>query len=396
MNLIDVIKNDAIPGSKSVLIREFPGEDFHTKSQLIVAESEEAIFVKDGIAVATFEAGRHSLSTKNYPFIEKLINAFTGGVSVFHCKVYFVSKDHKLDLFWGTDTPIQMRDPVQRIQTSIQARGSYSIQVAESKKFLVKLIGNNVRSFTDETLNGYFRNAFLQIIKDSIAQHIKDSGQEILDICTDKTKIAESLKPKLAPTLDEYGVELVNFYVGDISIPAGDPNRAKLEDAFAEARRIEELAKADKFRKKTGAEADNDVIATLGPNWARQQSTEILHDLANNPGSGGVAAAGAAAGFGLAAGSVFGDMANHMFTDPPTASAALDPRPAAAQTAGSRFQTVGETTAVACAACGHPNAPGVKFCSECGALQPAVVKCPACGTDMAASAKFCPECGQKR
>jgi membrane protease subunit (stomatin/prohibitin family) len=395
MNLIDVIKNDAAPGSKSVLIREFPGEDFHTNSQLIVAESEEAIFMKDGIAVATFEAGRHRLSTKNYPFIEKLINAFTGGVSVFHCKVYFVSKDHKLDLLWGTDTPIQMRDPVQRIQTSIQARGSYSIQVAESKKFLVKLIGNNVRSFTDETLNGYFRNAFLQITKDSIAQHIKDSGQEILDICTDKTKIAESLKPKLAPTLDEYGVELVNFYVGDISIPAGDPNRAKLEDAFAEARRIEELAKADKFRKKMGAEADNDVIATLGPNWARQQSTEILHDLANNPGSGGVAAAGAAAGFGLAAGSVFGDMANHMFTDPPTASAALDPRPAA-EAAGSRFQTVGESPTLACPACGHPNTPGVKFCSECGAPQAAVVRCPACGTEMAAAAKFCPECGQKR
>src|SRR5664280_2870622 len=132
MNLIDVIKNDAVLGSKSGLIREFPGEDFHTNSQLIVAESEEAIFIKDGIAVATFDAGRHRLSTKNYPFIEKLINAFTGGASAFHCKVYFVSKDHKLDLFWGTDTPIQMRDPVQRIQTSIQARGSYSIQIAES------------------------------------------------------------------------------------------------------------------------------------------------------------------------------------------------------------------------------------------------------------------------
>ena len=373
MNLIDVIKNDAAPGSKSGLIREFPGEDFHANSQLIVAESEEAIFIKDGIAVATFDAGRHRLSTKNYPFIEKLINAFTGGVSAFHCKVYFVSKDHKLDLFWGTDTPIQMRDPVLRIQTSIQARGSYSIQIAESKKFLVKLIGNNVRSFTDETLNGYFRNAFLQIIKDSIAQHIKDSGQEILDICTDKTKIAESLKPMLAPTLDEYGIELVNFYVSAIDIPENDPNRAKLEDAFA----------------------SKSVMGILGPDWGRQQSSEILHDLANNPGSGGVAAAGAAAGFGLAAGSVFGDMANHMFTDPPTASAALDQRPAA-QTAGSRFQTVGESPTLECPACGHPNTPGVKFCSECGAPQPEVVKCPACGTEMAAGAKFCPECGQKR
>ena len=373
MNLIDVIKNDAAPGSKSGLIREFPGEDFHANSQLIVAESEEAIFIKDGIAVATFDAGRHRLSTKNYPFIEKLINAFTGGASAFHCKVYFVSKDHKLDLFWGTDTPIQMRDPVLRIQTSIQARGSYSIQIAESKKFLVKLIGNNVRSFTDETLNGYFRNAFLQIIKDSIAQHIKDSGQEILDICTDKTKIAESLKPMLAPTLDEYGIELVNFYVSAIDIPENDPNRAKLEDAFA----------------------SKSVMGILGPDWGRQQSSEILHDLANNPGSGGVAAAGAAAGFGLAAGSVFGDMANHMFTDPPTASAALDPRPAA-QTAGSRFQTVGESPTLECPACGHPNTPGVKFCSECGAPQPEVVKCPACGTEMAAGAKFCPECGQKR
>lgn len=104
----DVIKNT---GDGNLLIWLNGEEDFNTNSTLIVAESEEALFFKDGVIQETFTGGRYQLSTENYPFISRLRNAFSGGISTFNCKVYFVRKAHSLELLWGTDTPIQVRDP---------------------------------------------------------------------------------------------------------------------------------------------------------------------------------------------------------------------------------------------------------------------------------------------
>src|SRR5881409_561683 len=45
---------------------------------------------------------------------------------------------------------------------------------------------------------------------------------------------------------------------------------------------------------------------------------------------------------------------------------------------------------VACAACGHENPPGAKFCPECAG--PLARRCAACGAEPPPTAKFCPEC----
>jgi len=66
--------------------RRHPAEDFNTSSQLIVNESQEAIFFRDGQALDTFGPGRHTLKTKNIPFPRRIINLPTGGASAFHCR----------------------------------------------------------------------------------------------------------------------------------------------------------------------------------------------------------------------------------------------------------------------------------------------------------------------
>jgi len=83
----DVIKNT---GAGELLIWRQPEEDFNTNSTLIVMPGEEAIFIKGGTVEQTFENGTYKLSTENYPFISRLRNAFTGGISTFNCVVYFV------------------------------------------------------------------------------------------------------------------------------------------------------------------------------------------------------------------------------------------------------------------------------------------------------------------
>ena len=146
----DVIKNR---GSGELLIWRQPEEDFNTNSTLVVMPGEEAIFIKGGIVEQVFENGTYELSTENYPFISRLRNAFSGGISTFNCVVYFVRKAHSEEIRWGTDSPIQVRDKLLGIATKLKSRGSYKVQIENPAKFLEKLVGNNIIFQTQNELN---------------------------------------------------------------------------------------------------------------------------------------------------------------------------------------------------------------------------------------------------
>ena len=351
-SFLEVIKNS---GPGGTLIWKNPEEDFNTNSTLIVAESEEALFFKDGVIEQTFEAGKYQLNTDNYPFIKHLFKKITGGTNAFHCKVYFVRKADTLELLWGTNNPIQLRDPVYNLQTSVKAHGSYSIRVTNSKKFLIKLVGNNINNFSPDNLNAKFKMMFGQNIKSTIARYMMQSKQEILVICAVQDELAEALTPKLSEAFEEYGLEIVNFYIGSIDIPENDPNRQILEKAFA--RRAE--------------------LNTLGQDWNRVQSAEILKDLANNQGqAGGIAGLGAGLGMGIASGSAFGQMTQNF-------SGSLD--------------TPSTTQVIQCPKCDSKNPSGTRFCGECGEklqTQPKII-CSNCKAELPHIAKFCGQCGQK-
>lgn len=302
-NWTDVIKNT---GPGELLLWKQPEEDFNTNSTLIVMPGEEAIFINSGTIEQTFENGTYKLSTRNYPFISRLRNAFSGGISVFNSVVYFVRKAHSMEIFWGTDSPVQVRDPKLMISTSVQARGSYKIKIENSGKFLSKLVGGNIPFITQEELNKYFRSEFQQHIKASLAKSIKNSNEEILGICAEQDILAQKLQPILQESLDNYGLHLETFTIAAIDIPENDKSRQMLEDAFA----------------KKG------VMNILGDDWGKQQQVEILKDVANNPNSGGLAAAGAGLGMGMAVGGAMGGMAtqqmSNSLTQEPSQTADVD------------------------------------------------------------------------
>lgn len=387
MRIFDVIRNETPQlnggaGDNTVLAWKFTGEDFFDKSQLIVHESEEAVFFRDGLALEVFPGGRYTLGTANYPFLTKLRSKLSEGKNAFTSQVYFVNKVHRLELKWGTDSPIQVRDPIWGIATKVTARGSYSIQIADSKKFLIKLIGN-VQLMTEQELSAFYRSAFSQYIKDAIADHLMTANEEILNVANKKSQLAGGIKGSLVPLLDDYGIELVDFYVASIDIP-DDEYRAKVEGSIA-----------DRQVKMQGALGDKGVMDVLGENWGRQQSAEILRDLANNPGAGGVAAAGAGLGLGMAAGGVFNDMARNLVVPPsaPVASPETPPTPPTASTDLMPVEVEPEQATRPCAGCGTPQSVDGKFCSECGASLS--VTCGSCGTKAAAGTKFCGECGTR-
>lgn len=122
----DVIKNT---GPGELLIWRQPEEDFNTNSTLIVMPGEEAIFIHNGTVEQTFDNGTYKLSTENYPFIGRLRRAFSGGISTFNCVVYFVRSADSMEILWGTDSPIQVRDKVWGVRTEVRTRGSYKVKI---------------------------------------------------------------------------------------------------------------------------------------------------------------------------------------------------------------------------------------------------------------------------
>lgn len=295
----DVIKNS---GDASFLVWRQPEEDFNTNSTLIVLPGEEAIFIKGGIIEQVFENGTYKLETSNYPFITRLRTAFTGGISTFNCVVYFLKKAHSLEILWGTEAPIQVRDKLVGIETQLKARGSYKIQIENSAKFLEKLIGNNDKPFTSEGLNNYFSNQFQSIIRSNIASVVNESQTELLGIESKLMEISETVSPHLERTLNEYGLRLINFTLAAIVFDS-DELRKKYDEIGISA-----------LEKLRTAQADKLVFETLGADWTKLQQAEILKLLAKNEG-GGLVNMGAGLGFGLTAGSQMADLSNQFLNN---------------------------------------------------------------------------------
>lgn len=280
---VDVIKNS---GNGNLLIWRQPEEDFNTNSTLIVMPGEEAIFVKGGVIEQVFTNGTYKLSTQNYPIISRLQTAFSGGISTFNCVVYFVRTAHSEEIEWGTMSPIQYWDDTFG-NLDIKSYGAFKIKISNPAIFLTKLLGNNVDFETQQGLRKYFANEFQMHIVNSLSQtldRLRDSGKVIFETVRNTVAIAESIKPHITEVLDQYGIALEAFSVASCKATSNDPEIQKMI-------------------------TDRARMNYLGSNWAAQQQVDIMKNISQNPGGGGIASAGAGLGMGMAAGNMFGGMA---------------------------------------------------------------------------------------
>ena len=312
----DVIKNS---GHANAIIWRQPEEDFNTNSTLVVMPGEQAIFIKGGVIEQIFENGTYKLSTENYPFIGRLRNMLSGGVSAFNCVVYFVKTSHSMELLWGTSSPIQVRDKMLGVATKLRARGSYKIQISNPGIFLTKLVGNGYNYINQqEVIDDFFASEFQGKIRSNLTRYLNETATELYGIEEHIEEIAEQIEPSISTTFEEYGLRLIKFSIASLDV---------LDDALR--RRYDEIG-MDGIAKMRNAQADKAVQQILGDEWARQQTADALKTLAANPGAGGVAAAGAGMGVGMAAGGVFASMAQQMFApvqQSPVQSAAPQPQP---------------------------------------------------------------------
>lgn len=317
-NIAEIIKYE---GDNSTFIWKHPCEDFNSLTQLIVHESQEAIFFMNGQALDLFGPGRYTLETENIPKIGKVLNRTTGDKTPFHCEVYFINKAEQMAIKWGTDSKVQYVDPTYGFPISIGASGEMSLRAEDSRKLLVKLVGTE-NYLGQQQLIGFFRAFLMTRVKTYIAQVIKANAINIFEIDENLTAFSDNIHKLLIPDFADYGIALERFFVTNIVKPDGDRQYEKFKELHF--RQYADIAEAT-LRQKTDliyaqTEAQKVVIdsqaqatkrAQEGYTYAQERGFDVAEKVAQNEAVGqftnmGVGL-GTMAGVGGAVGGVVGN-----------------------------------------------------------------------------------------
>lgn len=352
MSIIDKVKEAAmnqfieviewLDESKDTLLYRFPvyQQEIKNGAQLIVRESQAAVFVFEGQVADVFTPGRYTVEGGNTPILSKLGAWKFGFNSPIKAEVYFVNTKQFTDMKWGTSNPIMLRDADFGI-VRLRAFGAYSMRVADPAEFIKEIAGTNAK-FQTEDIDGQLKRAIVTEFSDALGE-LKIPA---LDLAAQYKEVGEQIRGKINEDFKGYGLEVTKFYVENISLPP-------------------EVEAAMDKRSSMGALGD-------AQQYMQFQAADALRDAAQNEGGGAGLGAGLGAGF-----AVGGQMAN-----------AFGAGPQAGTPGGASSATV------ACPTCGKPNNAGVKFCSDCGGkMEIAKVPCVKCSAELREGAKFCSECG---
>ena len=232
--IFDVIKYE---GNNQSFIYKYPQEDFNIGTQLIVHESQEAVFFRDGEALGSFGAGRHTLESQNLPYLKKTIKRLSGE-EAFHCEVYFINLTTQLGIKWGTDSKIRMFDPISGLHLEIGASGTFNIKVVDGRRLLLKVVGtekNFLQNQIFDTSNcsvGNFKGMIVSKVKTYLAKTIRENSINILEIDEHIEELSEILRVNINKILANYGMILPEFFISTIQTPDTDPNFIKLREQY--------------------------------------------------------------------------------------------------------------------------------------------------------------------
>lgn len=316
--IADIIKYE---GDNSTFVWKAVQEDFNSLTQLIVHESQEAVFMMNGQALDLFGPGRYTLETENIPIIGRTLNRTSGDRTPFHCEVYYVNKTEQMALKWGTDSKIQFMEPAYRFPVEIGASGEMALRAADSRKLLVRLVGTE-KHLTQAELVRYFRAVLNTRVKSYFARIIREQSISIFEIDEKLSDISAALHAMLRPDFAEYGVELTRFFVTTVVKPDGDGAYEKFKALHF--RQYADIAEA-KLRQQVSVieaetEAQRTVIASQamaakraqeGYTYQEERGYDVAQDVARNEAVGqftnmGVGL-GTMAGVGASVGNLVGN-----------------------------------------------------------------------------------------
>ncbi len=381
MALLDRIKFD---GPSDVLVWRWPSEAIRLGAQLVVNESQEALFFKGGKALDLFGPGTHTLASGNLPLLNKLINLPFGGKTPFAAEVYYINKTVALAQDWGTSTPIMLLDPKYKIAVPLRGYGEYGVRVSNSREFVVEVVGAAGGAAASTTAVSLMQAPILSCVQQVLGEFMVRKKVTALELPAHTLAVASAVLESLTSHYQTLGLELVNFSIESINFDPNDESVTRLRKALDEAARLGVVGEA--FRQNQDF-------------YRAERQFDVLEGAAGSGGAAGNmmgAAMGVGMGFGLAgpaAGVASESMAGSRQTDSPCPSCKA-PNPVGARFCSSCGGSLAPAVPAAstCPHCDASNPPGGRFCSSCGKpLEPP--PCTNCGAELAPGAKFCGECG---
>ncbi len=357
-SLIDFAKWEPQSGEQ-IYAWKFPQTNLSTYTQLVVAESQEAILFSKGQIIGKFGPGKHTLNTENLPLLRNLYGIPFGGKNPFTAEVWFVNKLMPLNIEWTTDS-MMYNDPDYQTMVPLIAKGRYGVKIVDAERFLIKLVGTS-SSFNASQLTDNFYGATVSKTKSVLLQFILTNNVGIKKISAYLEPLSENLRLSITTFWEDYGFQLINFYITSIDVDAANSAGARILDAMS----------------RQSAQ----VIG--GYTWQQSQAFEL--------GDKAVDSIGRASGQGGLLGAV---LATNLMNSQVAGSMMQAP----ASTQQQQGQTglpnnvigVNMPKTIYCSNCSKKFSSDMKFCPHCGDPYTA---CPRCGADNDINAKKCVSCG---
>ena len=214
VRIFDIIQAPDMRGDDLVLrVPQTGWGDIRLGSQLVVGESQNAVFFRDGKALDTFGPGRHTLTTANIPLLINLLGMAFDGESPFKASVYFVNMIDMLDQKWGTTQPIALRDPDLGM-VRLRAFGAYSFKVADAQRFVAQIVGQRGLYSTSEITN-WLRGQIVSTLTDLLGE----TKAGLFDLPSLMEELGVALKAKMSERFEQVGLQLKQIFIESISAP---------------------------------------------------------------------------------------------------------------------------------------------------------------------------------
>ena len=314
-------------------------------AQLIVRESQAAVFFRDGKGYDILGPGRHTLSTMNLPILTKVLSLPFAFKSPFRVEIIFTNLKVFTHLKWGTQEPVAFKDRELGV-IRLRGFGNYTMRIIQPLLFINTLIGTQ-GVFTTDEISGYLRDVIISRLNDLLGETL----QSIFELPRNYDEFGVALKARVGQDFQKYGLELVDLFVNSITPPDD------VQKMIDERSGMQAVGNLDSFLKFKAAKAMGDAAKA----------------------EGGGAGAAAASGMGLGVGAGMGMMIPGILM----------------KTMEEGSRTVPSTKQLQCPKCHAQILFEARFCPSCGHQIVKINKCLHCGKDLPLEANFCMVCGSK-
>ncbi len=229
------------------IVHRFPEEgigDFRIGSQVIVRESQSAVFFRDGNALDVFKPGRHTIATANIPMLIDYIGKAFNDRTPFPAEVYFVSRKEFANEKWGTPQAIPVQTPgVGLGWFFFQGFGTFSFQVKDPQQFVTQVVG---------ATGSYQTSQIEERLKIMLVSKLGDVLGETPNIATKLSGLIEEIgaavRAKAKDDFEALGLTLKTFYIG--SLKPSQKSAQELRDAgYLDVATYSQLQAADAMRE---------------------------------------------------------------------------------------------------------------------------------------------------